>query len=85
MTAWMDLLIQYAQSDLMQGYLCRDREYQDAKDCAQKQEQSLRACLTPEQTQILDNLLGEQQIVHWAMMDAAFQAGFSLAMELNRV
>lgn len=67
------------------NYLHDDREYHDAQRFADKREQTLRAALAAEQISWLDDLLGEQRIYMSAENEAAFLAGFSIAMELSRL
>lgn len=84
MTDLMQALYIFAQEHRVMDYLHDDPEYRDAKRCADKREQTLQASLTSEQASWLDDLLGEQRIYMSAENEAAFLAGFSMAMELNR-
>ncbi|HIT02803.1 MAG TPA: hypothetical protein IAC21_08325 [Candidatus Enterenecus merdae] len=83
MTDLMNHLYRYAQDNLIPGCLSRNREYQDSRTCAELGERALRAALPQAHRQKLDDLLGEQLICQWAMMEAAFQAGFSMSIDLN--
>lgn len=84
MTDLIETLYQFAQENRIAKYLYYDNEYRDSAECADKGEQALRATLTEEQNKRLDALLGKQFICHSAELEAIFQAGFSMALELIR-
>ncbi|MGN0985345.1 MAG: hypothetical protein ACI4OU_02530 [Candidatus Enterenecus sp.] len=84
MTDLMQTLYCFAQENRITGYLEGDSEYHSACRCAEKRKQLLLAALTPEQAGWLDDLLGELQLSCWAETEAAFRAGFAMAMELSR-
>ena len=84
MTDLMENLYCFAQENRVAKYLYYDTEYRDSLECASKGEQALRATLTEEQNERLDALFGERLICHSAELEAIFQSGFSMALELVR-
>lgn len=84
MTETMNALYSYAQDRRIMKYLRDDREYYRAERCADKWEEQLREKLSPEQLSQLDALLDERLTAHAAELEASFQVGFSMALELNR-
>lgn len=82
MTDLIENLYQFAQENRITKYLYSETEYQDATKCASKCEQTLRATLTDEQNRRLDALLDERLTYHSVELEAVFQAGFSMALEL---
>ncbi len=82
MTDLMQALYTFAQKNHAAKHLSCDMEYQDSVDCARKGEQALRATLTADQNERLDALFGEQFIYHSAELEAMFQSGFSMALNL---
>ena len=84
MTDLMQALYCFARENRITGYLEGDSQYHSVCRCAEKRERLLRAALTPEQAGWLDDLLDEQSIARSAELEAAFQAGFAMALELSR-
>lgn len=84
MTDLMNALYIFAQERRVMAYLHDDREYHDAQRYVEKRLEQFRETLSPEQFSQLEILLDEQLTVFSAEADAYFQAGFSIAMELNR-
>lgn len=82
MTDIVEALYIFAQEKRIPKYIYNHTEYQDATKCASKCEQTLRATLTDEQNRRLDALLDERLTYHTAELEAVFQAGFSMALEL---
>lgn len=64
------------------GGVWNDPEYRRFFDCAQAQEEKLRALLTREQQRILDDLLAEQRLQNNVEMEALFLSTLALSREL---
>ena len=67
-----------------EAYLAVYPEYPDFCRRAAEKEQSLRANLSQEEEQLLEDMLGELWLRHQAEQEAAFQASLALCRELNR-
>ena len=68
-----------------ESYLAVYPEYRDFCRRAAEKERSLRANLSQEDEQLLEDMLGELWLRHQAEQEAAFQASLALCRELNRV
>lgn len=84
MTNAMEVLFAYAQERMEKPLLLSEHEYSNARLCAEKQEERLRAMLGGEAAQLLDDLLQEQALLLFFCKQAAFRAGFQIALELSR-
>lgn len=82
MSELMEVLFGYAQKHLIPGYLCRDEAYAASDDCAEKEEELVRAALAEKEQIHLKNLLDELELAQDARDRAAFLCGFHLALEL---
>ena len=67
-----------------ESYLAVYPEYRDFRRRAAEKERSLRADLSQEEEQLLEDMLGELWLRHQAEQEAAFQASLALCRELNR-
>ena len=67
-----------------ESYLAVYPEYRDFCRRAAEKERSLRANLSQEDEQLLEDMLGELWLRHQAEQEAAFQASLALCRELNR-
>lgn len=67
-----------------ESYLAVYPEYRDFCRRAAEKERSLRANLSQEEEQLLEDMLGELWLRHQAEQEAAFQASLALCRELNR-
>ena len=84
MTDLMEALYVYAQEHGMAAFLAQETEYEHCEQCAQAQEDKLRAVLNPEESANLKALLDERDLQLFIRERAAFSAGFRLALELTR-
>ena len=84
MSDLMNTLYEYVLTQ-SKTYLAVYPEYEDFCCRAAEKEQSLRANLSQEGEQILEDMLGELWLRHQAEQEAAFQASLALCRELNRV
>lgn len=84
MTDAMEVLFSYAQDWLEKPLLLAEPEYEQVRRCAENQEKQLRAMLSTEAQERLDNLLEEQKLLFFFSKQAMFRAGFRLAVELAR-
>ena len=83
MSDLMNTLYEYALTQ-SKTYLAVYPEYEDFCRRAAEKEQSLRANLSQEGEQILEDMLGELWLRHQAEQEAAFHAALALCRELNR-
>ena len=83
MTEAMEVLFAHAQDWLVRPLLVAEPEYEDALRHANNQEQRLRAMLSDEAKELLDDLIGERNTLFSFHEQALFRAGFQLAMELS--
>ena len=67
-----------------ESYLAVYPEYRDFCRRAAEKERSLRANLSQEDEQLLEDMLGELWLRHQAEQEAAFQASLALCRKLNR-
>ena len=67
-----------------ESYLAVYPEYRDFCRRAAEKERSLRANLSQEEEQLLEDMLGELWLRHQAEQEAAFRAALTLCRELNR-
>ena len=67
-----------------ESYLAVYPEYRDFCRRAAEKERSLRANLSQEDEQLLEDMLGELWLRHQAEQEAAFRAALALCRELNR-
>ena len=84
MTDAMEVLFAHAQDLLIKPLLVAEPEYEDALRHADRQEQRLRAMLSDEAKELLDDLISEKNLLSFHYEQAMFRAGFRLAMELSR-
>ncbi len=82
MSDLMNALYSHIQRNLL-GWARRDPEYQSHYDCAERQEEKLRALLNDNELKILDAFLDEQLDTHSIELEAVFQAAVALCRELN--
>ena len=83
MTDLMSTLYNYVLTQ-SEAYLAVYPEYPDFCRRAAEKERSLRANLSQEEEQLLEDMLGELWLRHQAEQEAAFQASLALCRELNR-
>ena len=83
MTDLMRTLYDYVLTQ-SESYLAVYPEYRDFCRRAAEKERSLRANLSQEDEQLLEDMLGELWLRHQAEQEAAFQASLALCRELNR-
>lgn len=84
MTDAMEVLYSYAQEWLEPALLLAEPQCAEAQRCADEQEKHLRALLSQEALQCLEDFLGERDLLHFFEKQALFRAGFQVAMELSR-
>lgn len=84
MTAAMEALFDYAQDCLERPMLLLEPEYENVLRSINNQEQRLRAMLNDEAKQLLDDLIGERNLMLSMEAEVMFRAGFQIAMELSR-
>lgn len=84
MTAAMEALFNYAQDCLERPMLLLEPEYENILHSINSQEQRLRAMLSDEAKQLLDDLTDEQNLMLSMEAEVMFRAGFQIAMELSR-
>ena len=83
MTDLMRTLYDYVLTQ-SESYLAVYPEYRDFCRRAAEKEQSLRADLSQEEEQLLEDMLGELWLRRQAEQEAAFRAALTLCRELNR-
>lgn len=83
MTDLMRTLYDYVLTQ-SEPYLAVYPEYRDFCRRAAEKEQSLRADLSQEEEQLLEDMLGELWLRRQAEQEAAFCAALALCRELNR-
>ncbi len=83
MTDLMNTLYEYVLTQ-SKTYLAVHPEYEDFCLRAAEKEQSLRASLSQEDTQLLEDMLGELWLRHQAEQEATFRATVTLCRGLNR-
>lgn len=83
MTDLMSTLYDYVLTQ-SESYLAVYPEYPDFCRRAAEKEQSLRANLSQEEEQLLEDMLGELWLRHQAEQEAAFRAALALCREINR-
>ena len=83
MTDLMRTLYDYVLTQ-SESYLAVYPEYRDFCRRAAEKEQSLRADLSQEGEQLLEDMLGELWLRRQAEQEAAFRAALTLCRELNR-
>ena len=83
MTDLMRTLYDYVLTQ-SESYLAVYPEYRDFCRRAAEKEQSLRADLSQEEEQLLEDMLGELWLRRQAEQEAAFCAALALCRELNR-
>lgn len=84
MTDAMEVLFAHAQDWLIKPLLTAEPEYEDLLRTTAQQEQRLRAMLSDDAKQALDDLLGERNLLSSLYEQALFRTGFQLAIELSR-
>ena len=84
MTTLMDTLYTFAQENLVMDYLSRNQGYSLALQELEGLDQAIQAALAPDQRPRLERLRDKVLAVHLAELEAIFQAGFSMALELGR-
>ncbi len=82
MSDLMKTLYSHIQNSLL-GWACLDPEYQSHFECAERQEEKLRAVLNEDELKLLDAFLDERLGEHSIELEAVFQATFALCRELN--
>lgn len=83
MTDLLNTLYDYVLTQ-SEAYLAVYPEYPDFCRRAAEKERSLRANLSQEEEQLLEDMLGELWLRHQAEQEAAFRAALTLCRELNR-
>ena len=83
MTDLLNTLYNYVLTQ-SESYLAVYPEYPNFCRRAAEKERSLRANLSQEDEQLLEDMLGELWLRHQAEQEAAFQASLALCRELNR-
>ena len=83
MTALLSALYDYTLTQ-SEAYLAVYPEYEDFRRLAAEKEKALRALLSQEKTQLLEDLLGELWLRHQAEQEAVFQASLGLCRELGQ-
>ena len=83
MTDLLNTLYDYVLTQ-SESYLAVYPEYRDFCRRAAEKERSLRANLSQEDEQLLEDMLGELWLRHQAEQEAAFRASLALCRELNR-
>lgn len=84
MTDAMEVLFQYAQEHIVSALLHQQHEYASVRLCAEKQEKAFLALLDDTAQERYTHLQREQDLLSFFYEQAAFCAGFRLAMELSR-
>lgn len=82
MTDAMEVLFSYAQDYLEPTLLLATPQFAESQHCADKKEQQLRALLSAQPLQCLDDFLEERKLLLLFEKQALFRAGFQIAMEL---
>lgn len=80
----MEVLYKYAQEHMVNALLGQEREYADARLCAEREEQKLRALAGEAYGEQLEAWMDEQNLLAFFHEKALFRAGFQIAMELGR-
>ena len=83
MTDLLNTLYNYVLTQ-SESYLAVYPEYPNFCRQAAEKERSLRANLSQEDEQLLEDMLGELWLRHQAEREAAFRASLALCRELNR-
>ena len=83
MTAPLSALYDYTLTQ-SEAYLAVYPEYEDFRRLGAEKEKALRALLSQEETQLLEDLLGELWLRHQAEQEAVFQASLGLCRELGQ-
>ena len=83
MTDLMSTLYNYVLTQ-SESYLAVYPEYRDFCRRAAEKERSLRANLSQEDEQLLEDMLGELWLRYQAEQEAAFRAALALCREMNR-
>ena len=84
MTELMETLFLYAQEHRFLTYCNQETAYRESRHAIDRQETLLREALSKEQAHRLDDLMSELHAMQWIELEAMFQAGFSIAVELGR-
>ncbi len=80
----MKILYRYAEEHMVYGLLEQERKYADARQCAEKSAQSLRALVGEAHEDELEAWMDEQNLLVFFHGQALFRAGFQIALELTR-
>ena len=83
MDSLLETLYQYTLTQ-SESFLAVSPEYKDFCQREAEKELSLRASLSHEETQLLDDLLGELWLRHRAEQEALFQAALRLSRGVRR-
>ena len=83
MTDLVNALYVFAQKYRVGRYLFDDPEYRSAETYAGEWEARLREALPPEHLSWLKALMDNQSVAHSIEVEAAFQAGLAMGLELT--
>lgn len=84
MTDAMQVLYQYAEEHLVHPLMEQNPEYSSTRFGVEKQEETLRALLDDEATELFNKLLDERNRLDFIYEEALFRSGFQVALELLR-
>ena len=84
MTDAMQALFLYAQEHLIRSLLDAEPEFNNVVSCVERQDTSFRALLDQTTEERFDKFLAEESLLDLLNEQAAFRAGFQIAMELSR-
>ena len=84
MTELMETLFLYAQEHRFLTYCNQETAYREGTHAASRQEAQLREGLDKDQANRLDDLMSKLHALQWIELEAMFQAGFDIAVELGR-